>query len=184
MKYATLLALALSTAQAHAVCMSDKDNLESMGDVKRILLCMQTEISKSAKGETISIRMVEGLPEPTISKTTDIGQFTVDLLACTRKSSNVECEFRVTNNGKDGKFYFVPKYSVAYDEFGNEIKGTVASWAGKGPSKYSVKKVLINKIPVKAMVRFGDFSSESTRIAALTIHHNTKATKCRDIAIK
>jgi TolB-like protein len=101
--------------------------------------------------------------KPLQTLTTSVHQF--DLLGCSRRGTNVQCELRLTNLGKDNRYYCQDYDVRAYDQEGVEYRAISREIAR---SKDWV--VLISGVPTPATMVFGNVPSTATGFSALFLN--------------
>lgn len=65
------------------------NNFKHSKNIKQVVDYFQKEITILKSSRTVTVNAIDGLPKPTIEKTTTIGNYEYNLFECSRKSSSV-----------------------------------------------------------------------------------------------
>jgi len=176
---------------AKASCFKSGNAIQQLGELKTILSCFEAEIQslkkqlKQGGAETITIKTVLGLPEPTVSASTVSERFKSELFNCKRKLDVVRCSFQITNRKEDDDFYFNHD-SRAFDEIGGEYKPGLIEVGGVSTDlreEFSIEKHLISGLPTRGRIEFYGVSKERSRFAAINISVSSQMLKFRNVVI-
>lgn len=178
MKISPILVL-LTTSFLYANCINPTTLLNNQEGIKKVLDCFQKEINTLKASSTVTVNTIDGLPKPTIEKTTMIGSYEYNLLGCTRKSSSVTCKLKIINMGKDSRSSIISSY--VYDEKGQKFKISSAFILNKQASS---KSDFISKIPMSAHFTVNDFPINSTQFSAIKLSTDSGKVVFKGIAIK
>ncbi len=172
--FSIVFLLFLLPSLSFAACANRVESIQSVGDIKAAFRCLNDEIrvlkrefKKVGKGKTVVVNSIHNLPTPTISKTETHNNIKYDLLGCSNKRGNVECNFQVTllDGEKTLRIYNSTKI---FDENG-ELHKVNYIQIGNASSNYRDKITLISNFPVKLILRFSGIPPQSTRIVVLKI---------------
>ena len=180
MKIFSILPLLLLTISfLYADCINPSTNLSDQENIKKVFECFQKEINTLKSSRAITVNAIDGLPKPTIEKTTTIGNYEYNLLGCTRKSSSVTCKLQIVNMGKDSRSSIITSY--VYDEKGQKFRISSAFILDKQASS---KSDFISKIPMSAHFTVNDFPTDSTQLSAIKLSTDFGKVIFKGIVIK
>ena len=152
------------TATVIAMTMMDVPRTEAM-----IVLVKQGLGTSSTGGGSAPPPKGTATPGPTPAvapvQTLSTARHQFDLLACTRKAANVQCDLRLTNLQQDNRYYCQDYEVRAYDQDGVEYR-TISREIAR--SKDWV--VLISGVPTPATMVFGNVPTASTSFSALFLN--------------
>lgn len=178
MKIFSLFVL-LTTSFLYADCINPTTTLNTQENIKKVLDCFQKEITILKSSKAVTVNEIDGLPKPTIEKTTIIGSYEYNLLGCTRKSSSVTCKLRIVNMGKDSRSSIISSY--VYDEKGQKFRISAAFILDKQASS---KSDFISKVPMSAYFTVNNFPTDSTQFTAIKLSTDSGQVVFKGIAIK
>jgi hypothetical protein len=167
------LLFVLLPSLSFADCSNRVNAIQSLGDMKAAFRCLNDEIKrleqKLSQGGagTVVVNPMPNLPTPTISQTKTDNEIKYDLLGCSNKRGEVECEFRVTLLGGEKQLQ-IYGHTRIFDENGEQHKVNYIQ-IGNASSNYRNKITLISNFPVKLILRFSGIPTQSTRIVVLKI---------------
>ena len=175
-----LMGLCNSFSATAGQCKTLIDQMENMGELKKILRCLDNKTANTTQAE----------PKPfqrsTIKTKQIVEGYLFEVEHCARSTSNMACTLVLTNKNKQ---IYSPDYrefgiftadSNFFDEYGNEYNAISAQMGkikveSQGPSNRKnyktgyLEKYMSLGIPMKLIITFGDVSPSSTTVMALNI---------------
>lgn len=179
-----IILISISTSSI-AECISKEPQV--LSDVMKILHCLENEIKelKNSKGnikKNIIINTFPNIPKPSTSKSTNFKKFKIDLLACKRNSTDVNCDLIITNLGEDSYFAF-DKYNDEFiDEKGGGKDVYKLSFVDMGNGKKSRK--LYTNIPINVKMVINNVPEDVTQFIRFIIDLDGGYIKLKNVAIQ
>lgn len=169
----------LIDAQTGGIFAAAQAKIVKDDDVRKI---MGTAVP-SPVGEVQPSMTPEKAPPSTTVQKRQSGSFMFELRGCAISETSVECEFVITNSGKDDIFRFMASHSRLFDAEGNEYRGRVGSIGGRGEGEVP-STTMATGVPVKARLTFEGIPPELDRATLLEFaaYDNVKA-QFRDVPL-
>lgn len=161
-------------------CATLIDQMENMGELKKILRCLDNKAANTTPPEP------KPFQQSKIKTKITTQRYLFEAQHCLRKASNVTCTLILTNKNKT---IYSPDYrefgiytadSNFFDEYGNEYNASQAQMGkvvveAQGPSNRKsfrdgyLEKYMSLGIPMKLTITFGDVGNLATTVMALNI---------------
>ncbi|MCJ8270161.1 MAG: hypothetical protein MJK04_12255 [Psychrosphaera sp.] len=175
-----LLIVGSSFSTMAGQCATLIDQMENMGQLKKILRCLDNKVANTTSAEPKPFQRSKIKTKITTQR------YLFEVEHCLRKASNVTCTLILTNKNKT---IYSPDYrefgiytadSNFFDEYGNEYNASQARMGkvvveAQGPSnRKSFKDGYLEKymslgIPMKLTMTFADVGNLATTVMALNI---------------
>lgn len=169
-------------------CTALIEQMENMGELKKILHCLDNKTTRSVRTEPQPFQHAQIKTKLTVER------YLFEVEHCVRYGETLTCTVIITNKNKT---VYSPDYrefgiytpdSKFYDEFGNEHGATVAQMGkevieAQGPSNRKnfkdgyLEKYMPLGIPMKLTISFADIGQSATTVMALNIRFSHRKGK-------